>query len=49
LFIPPTYMENYFKKRIWFLSYLDKLDSAFSKNKFLSVFGDHFLLDFSKK
>jgi hypothetical protein len=49
LFIPPTYMESYFKSRTKSLAFLNKLDSVFSKNKYFSIFGDHFLLDFSIK
>ncbi len=49
LFIPPSYLEKFFKRKIKSLNLLKKLEMAFYKYSFLSSFSDHFIIDFCLK
>ncbi len=44
-FIPPSYLENYFKKHKRFLNILDQLEKKIGKFGFLSRFSDHYLIE----
>jgi len=44
-FIPPSYLEKYFKKHKRFLSILDMLEKQIGKLGFLSRFSDHYLIE----
>lgn len=44
-FIPPSYLENYFKKHKRFLSILDKMENKIGRFGFLSRFSDHYLIE----
>lgn len=50
-FIPPSYLENYFKKHERLLRILDQLEKRIGKFGFLSRFSDHYLieLEFNRK
>lgn len=44
-FIPPSYLENYFKKHKRLLRILDQLEKRIGKFGFLSRFSDHYLIE----
>lgn len=45
-FIPPSYLETYFKKHKRLLRILDNLEKRIGKFGFLSRFSDHYLIEF---
>lgn len=47
LFIPPSYLDSFFKKRRGFLERLINLDKRFS-NPSLSRWADHYIIDFQR-
>lgn len=49
LFLPPTYMESFFAKRISMLTFLNRLESISSNWSRFSALGDHFLIDMKVK
>lgn len=48
LFIPPSYLEPFFKNRITFLDRLANLERIAARFKFLAGAGDHFMVVFKK-
>lgn len=48
-FIPPSYLEKFFKKHRELLTWLNKLEKLICNRKLLSRFSDHFLIDFELK
>jgi ubiquinone/menaquinone biosynthesis C-methylase UbiE len=46
---PPTYLENYFKKKRRTLKYLSKIENGFSAISILSNFSDHYLIEFRRR
>lgn len=48
LFVPPTYVEHYFKKHVGSLERLLKLEKSFNKYSALSNFADHYLIVLKK-
>jgi SAM-dependent methyltransferase len=44
LFLPPSYMEGYFKKRKGLLKLLNGLEKLFAHFSFLSAYADHYLI-----
>lgn len=44
-FLPPSYLEKYFKKHKRFLSILDTLEKQINKFGFLARFSDHYLIE----
>lgn len=49
LFIPPSYLNPFFKKKKWLLSILYDLEKLFGSDKSLSDHADHYLIAFKKK
>jgi len=47
--IPPSYLESFFKNKLWFLKILQKLDTLFNRFAFLSKYSDHYVISLSKK
>jgi len=47
-FIPPSYLESYFKRHKLILSILDTLEKSIAKFRFLSRFSDHYLIEIEK-
>lgn len=48
-FIPPSYLESFFKNKLKLLSILKNLDRAIKNCSFLSKYADHYLIVFQKK
>lgn len=48
LFIPPSYMEGYFKKHMRQLDFLGTLDRMTNKTKILAPYSDHFMIVMEK-
>jgi 2-polyprenyl-3-methyl-5-hydroxy-6-metoxy-1,4-benzoquinol methylase len=48
-FIPPSYLETFFKNKLKLLSILKNLDTAIKNCSFLSKYADHYLIVFQKK
>lgn len=48
-FIPPSYLESFFKNKLKLLSILKNLDKAIKNCSFLSKYADHYLIVFQKK
>lgn len=48
-FIPPSYLESFFKNRLGLLKFLNRLDSFFKHSTFISSFSDHYIISLSKK
>jgi ubiquinone/menaquinone biosynthesis C-methylase UbiE len=48
LFVPPSYLNDYFQKRPWSLKVLGTLDKIFGRLASLSNRSDHFLIHFEK-
>ena len=44
-FVPPSYLENYFKRHKLFLTILEHLEKLARAFGFLSQFSDHFLIE----
>ncbi|MBL6449797.1 class I SAM-dependent methyltransferase [Fulvivirga sp. 29W222] len=44
-FLPPSYLESFFKKRSGFLNTLDRIEDSINAWSFLSNYSDHFLID----
>lgn len=49
LFIPPSYLENFFKKRPLILSWLYKLDKVLARFSWQAYISDHYYIQFSIK
>ncbi len=49
LFLPPSYLEPYFKKRLGTLKFLNLLDNIFNKFSILSKLGDHYIISLKKQ
>ena len=45
-FLPPTYLENYFKKHSRVLERLNKFEKKITGKSYLSNFSNHYLIDF---
>jgi ubiquinone/menaquinone biosynthesis C-methylase UbiE len=48
-FIPPSYLEPFFKNKKGFLRFLNKLESKIKNGSFLSKYADHYLIVLQKK
>lgn len=48
-FIPPSYLENYFRNHKRLLRILDKLENKINRFGFLSRFSDHYLIELELK
>ena len=48
-FLPPSYLNNFFKKRLSFLDILYKAEGTIDHWNFLSDYSDHFLIDVELK
>jgi ubiquinone/menaquinone biosynthesis C-methylase UbiE len=48
LFVPPSYVESFFRRHESFISLFENLDRALAGLPFLRCFGDHVLLDFER-
>ena len=48
-FIPPSYLEKFFRHKSKTFNFLKNLESIFSNFSFLSSYSDHFLVDFQVK
>ncbi|MCH8171154.1 MAG: class I SAM-dependent methyltransferase [Bacteroidetes bacterium] len=48
-FLPPTYLDNYFKKHSSVLKRLNKLENLISKKSFLSNLSNHYLIELQLK
>jgi hypothetical protein len=48
LFIPPSYLNPFFAKKIWLLSFMNGFEKLFSFS-FLSNYADHFFIEFTKR
>ena len=44
LFVPPSYLESFFKNKRLFLKFLGWLDKCLSRFSFLARFSDHYLI-----
>lgn len=49
LFIPPSYLESFFKNKTTLLTVLNRLDILCSRIPFLASFSDHYIISLSKK
>ena len=49
LFIPPSYLEPFFRKRIAFLDRLENLERSTSRFRTLAGMADHFMMVLEKK
>lgn len=49
IFIPPSYLEPFFKNKLRLLKVLQKLDSFFTRFSFLSKYSDHYIISLSKR
>lgn len=49
LHIPPSYLENFLKRRPALLNLLDKLDTVFARYSWQAYLSDHYYIQFSKK
>lgn len=47
-FVPPSYLESFFKKNIWFLNWLNWLENRITNWSFLSRYSDHFIITLQK-
>ena len=48
-FIPPSYLNSYFKRKAKTLKLLNKLESAFGNNSITASVSDHYLIDLNLK
>lgn len=48
-FLPPSYLEPFFKKKLWALRYLSFMERTFGKFSFLASNADHFILIAQRK
>lgn len=49
MFIPPSYLNNFFKDKIKSLSFLNRLENIFGNNSFSAAISDHYLIDLDLK
>jgi ubiquinone/menaquinone biosynthesis C-methylase UbiE len=49
LFLPPSYLDPFFRTKQWLLHLLAFMESLFGRASFLSDRGDHFLAEFRKR
>lgn len=49
IFLPPSYMEPFFKRRLIILSFLNRLESFFGRFSSLSAYADHYVLIAKRK
>ncbi|MBK7632449.1 MAG: class I SAM-dependent methyltransferase [Ignavibacteriales bacterium] len=49
LFIPPSYLNNFFKNKLNTLNILNKLENIFGNNDFAASLSDHYLIDLNIK
>ncbi|WP_130733488.1 class I SAM-dependent methyltransferase [Flavobacterium sp. J27] len=47
-FIPPSYLEPFFKNRKWFLNFLNLMENSIQKLRFLSKYADHYIIILQK-
>lgn len=48
-FIPPSYLEPFFKNKKWLLHCLNKIESRIKNWSFLSKYADHYIITLEKK
>lgn len=48
-FVPPSYMEPFFKTRPRFIAMLNALENKITNHRFLAKYADHYLIAFEKK
>jgi hypothetical protein len=48
LFIPPSYLDPYFKNKGWILKILSFKEYLFGRFAFLADYGDHYLIHLQK-
>lgn len=44
--LPPSYMENFFKRKLKWLTYLEIMENRINRLPFLAYVADHYLIDF---
>ncbi len=49
IFIPPSYLENYFKNKSRFLPFLNKMETRFGNHASLSNYADHYIIELEKQ
>jgi ubiquinone/menaquinone biosynthesis C-methylase UbiE len=49
MFIPPSYLNNFFKSKVGSLKLLDRLENIFGNNSFSASISDHYLIDLNIK
>ncbi len=49
LMIPPSYLNNFFRRKVNTLKFLNKLERSFGNNSFAASISDHFLIDLNIK
>ncbi len=45
MFVPPSYLNNFFKNKKRLLKLLSKLENIFANNSFSATISDHYLID----
>lgn len=48
-YIPPSYLETFFKNKIWLLNILNRLENKIKNWSFLARFSDHFIITIQLK
>jgi len=48
-YIPPSYLESFFKNKIWILTILNWMEKRIKDWSFLSRYSDHFIITLQKK
>jgi ubiquinone/menaquinone biosynthesis C-methylase UbiE len=49
MFIPPSYLNNYFISKVTFLKFLNRLENIFGSHSFSASVSDHYLIDLNIK
>jgi len=49
VFIPPSYLNNYFRRKVNTLKFLNKLEGSFGNHSIAASISDHFLIDLNIK
>ncbi|MCX6199152.1 MAG: class I SAM-dependent methyltransferase [Bacteroidetes bacterium] len=49
LFVPPSYLQQFFENKLWLLKILGLFDYAFTNFSFLANWGDHYVIVLNKK
>jgi hypothetical protein len=48
LFLPPSFMERFFKSRTRLLNFLNSMEKKIGRSAFLSLFSDHYIIQLKK-